>query len=139
MADQMVQNVKMPFGSVSEYYDMITDAMANSVGGNLHYGFWETSDPSPGIEAASETLTDRVIERLAAGNGSRLLDIGCGTGKPACRIAEKTGATITGITVSQHQVETANQRAADAGLGDRVKFVNADAMKMPFGDASFDA
>jgi cyclopropane-fatty-acyl-phospholipid synthase len=54
--------------------------------------------------------------------GLRVLDIGCGWGGMALTLAQEYGADVTGITLSQEQLETARARAAEAGLTDRVRF-----------------
>ena len=54
--------------------------------------------------------------------GLRVLDIGCGWGGTAITLARDYGADVTGITLSEEQLGVARQRAADAGLSDRVRF-----------------
>jgi cyclopropane-fatty-acyl-phospholipid synthase len=54
--------------------------------------------------------------------GLRVLDIGCGWGGMALTLAREYGADVTGITLSQEQLEAARARAAEAGLSDRVRF-----------------
>ena len=54
--------------------------------------------------------------------GLRVLDIGCGWGGMALTLAREYGADVTGITLSQEQLEAARARAMDAGLSDRVRF-----------------
>ena len=51
-----------------------------------------------------------------------VLDIGCGWGGMALHLAREHGARVTGITLSTEQLEVARQRAAEAGLADRVRF-----------------
>jgi len=54
--------------------------------------------------------------------GLHVLDIGCGWGGMAITLARDWGARVTGITLSEEQLEVARQRAAEAGLADRVRF-----------------
>lgn len=83
---------------------------------------------------------DRFIELLGLGPGQRLLDIGCGSGGPLLRIAERTGVTACGIDVHKDGIATAKRQAADRGLGDLVTFEVCDATgPLRFEDASFDA
>jgi ubiquinone/menaquinone biosynthesis C-methylase UbiE len=75
---------------------------------------------------------------LALGPAAHVLEIACGSGGPAVRLAELSGARVTGIDVEAQAVATANGRAA--GLDGRVSFRVADAAAaLPFEDASFDA
>jgi len=56
----------------------------------------------------------------------RLLDIGVGSGRVAVPLA-MAGHEITGIDVSQPMLALAGQRAAGAGVGERLSLVHADA------------
>ncbi|MFD0633875.1 class I SAM-dependent methyltransferase [Catenulispora yoronensis] len=71
--------------------------------------------------------------------GDRVLDAGCGLGLPALDVAENTGASVVGITVSQTEVDAATARAEAARMQERVRFQRADYMALPFPDDSFDA
>ena len=42
-----------------------------------------------------------------------VLDVGCGIGNPACFLAERLGARVTGITTSETGVEHARRRVAE--------------------------
>lgn len=128
-----------PF-DVGQLYDRNSAVVDAAAAGNVHFGYWhDETDPSS-LEEATDRLTDLVVERLAPGPGQRLLDVGCGTGKPALRVASR-GARVTGVSISQREVALARARVAAAGrsdLFDRVDFQVADAMALPFPDASFD-
>jgi SAM-dependent methyltransferase len=73
--------------------------------------------------------------RLAVRPGSRLLDVGCGSGQLAL-IAARHGVDATGIDVAEKPVERARERARVEGLSAR--FQEADAEDLPFANASFD-
>ena len=55
-----------------------------------------------------------------------VLDIGCGWGGMAIQIAKDTGARVKGITLSENQFATANKRAHEEGLSDKVTFALQD-------------
>lgn len=89
-------------------------------------------------------VTSDELERFAAwlglGAGSRLLDVGCGSGGPALRLAEVTGANVIGIDLLEEGVATATRLAEERGLADRARFVRVDAgARLPFAESSFDA
>ncbi|MEV5983199.1 methyltransferase domain-containing protein [Streptomyces sp. NPDC052114] len=88
---------------------------------------------------AMDRQTDRFIDLLRPRPGRRVLDIGCGTGGPAVRLARSSGAHVTGVTVSRRQVSEATELALAAGLIGKVSFDHADAMRLPYPDDSFDA
>jgi cyclopropane fatty-acyl-phospholipid synthase-like methyltransferase len=69
-----------------------------------------------------------------------LLDVACGAGGPALRIAAITGCSVVGVDVHEQAVATACSLAAQRGLAERAKFLSTDATgPLPFSDASFDA
>jgi len=70
---------------------------------------------------------------------SNVLDVGCGIGGPAREICTFTNANITGLNISDYQIERAIHYTSCRGLSDKIKYVKGDYMKMPFEDGSFDA
>ncbi|MEV0965268.1 methyltransferase domain-containing protein [Streptomyces sp. NPDC049910] len=134
----MTQKSDTTADSVAEVYDQFSDAGATTaMGGNIHVGYWD-DDPGVPLAEATDRLTDLVADRLDPRPGRHLLDVGCGIGVPALRIAVAHDVHVTGITVSRQQVAEAAERAVGAGLGGRVSFRLADATDLPFQDGSFD-
>lgn len=124
---------------VGRMYDTLTDTFAKIMGGCLHFGYWrDERDDSP-LSQACEQLTDLVIGKSLIAKDHHVLDVGCGTGIPALHIASTTGARVTGITVSAHQIKIARANAQAAGIGEQVTFQLADAMILPFPNASFNS
>jgi cyclopropane fatty-acyl-phospholipid synthase-like methyltransferase len=83
---------------------------------------------------------DRFLKWLNLSSGKTLLDVACGAGGPALRIAAISGCTVVGIEVHEQAVTTARSLAAERGLAERAEFRSADANRpLPFSDASFDA
>ncbi|MFE7114803.1 SAM-dependent methyltransferase [Streptomyces sp. NPDC057654] len=109
-----------------------------AVDGNIHVGYWDSDADDRSLNQATDRLTDLVAGRLAAAPGRRLLDVGCGTGRPALRIARASGARVSGISVSDQDIDLARTRADAAELADRVDFRYADACALPFEAAAFD-
>jgi len=69
-----------------------------------------------------------------------LLDVGCGSGGPALRLAETTGTSVVGIDLLEEGIVTATRLAKERGLEDRARFERVDAgARLPFDDQSFDA
>jgi SAM-dependent methyltransferase len=67
--------------------------------------------------------------------GTRLLDVGCGSGQLAL-IAARAGAEVTGCDIASNWVEQARIRAAAEGLA--ATFDEGDAESLPYKDASFE-
>lgn len=118
---------------------MYTHVLLRSWDVNFHYGYWEVPDDTSSVAVAAERLTDMLIDLVALRPGERMLDVGCGIGEPAIRLAAKVDAVITGVSINRGQVLTATDRASAAGVSDRVRFEEADALALPYDDASFDA
>jgi SAM-dependent methyltransferase len=86
----------------------------------------------------SEEL-ERFSEWLELGAESRLLDVGCGSGGPALRLAEIKRTRVVGIDLLEEGITTATRLAEQRGLGDRASFTRVDAGgRLPFDDQSFD-
>ncbi|MGW6456446.1 SAM-dependent methyltransferase [Streptomyces sp. NPDC055078] len=122
---------------VGAMYDRFTDIFTEGLGGSIHLGYWRDGDDDSSVSVTSERMTGMVADRLAADPQSRLLDIGCGTGRPALQIARTTGAHVTGVTVSDYQLRLASAAADRAGRAERVVFQHADAMKLPYANGEF--
>jgi ubiquinone/menaquinone biosynthesis C-methylase UbiE len=129
---------KLTPNEVGQGYDAFTDLYDTLWGTNMHHGYWDDADDDVSFEVAGNRLTDKLAGMLAIEPGDRLLDIGCGSGAPAIRLATAHHLDVVGISVSGRQVELANERAASAGLADRLSFELADAMNLPYPDESFD-
>jgi cyclopropane fatty-acyl-phospholipid synthase-like methyltransferase len=126
-------------GQISDYYSSLGPLLQMAWDDNFHFGYWEGPADTSSVREATDRFTDLLIDRLEVGPGDRVLDVGCGIGKPALRVATTTGASVVGITISESQVEQATARAVAEGLDSQVTFQFADGMATPFPDASFDA
>src|SRR3954447_24778163 len=62
--------------------------------------------------------------------GKRVLEIGCGIGTDTMNFA-RAGASVTAVDLSPRSLDVARQRAEVFGLADRVRFVEADAQRLP--------
>lgn len=120
----------------ADHYDRVTAAWGLLLGEELHYGVFD--EGSTDLATATGELTRLMIEAGKIEAGVRVLDVGCGTGAPACRLAQELGAHVTGITTSDEGIRAARARASAAGLEDRTAFDLRDGMANGFDDESFD-
>jgi S-adenosylmethionine-diacylgycerolhomoserine-N-methlytransferase len=86
---------------------------------------------------------DRVIAEMAAHDGARVLEIGCGTGRNLIVAARKyPSARCFGIDVSTEMLNSATRAISRAGLQARVHVAHADATQFDpgllFGVDQFD-
>ncbi|MCS7079891.1 MAG: methyltransferase domain-containing protein [Chloracidobacterium sp.] len=84
-------------------------------------------------------LTTRLGEILGLKPSMRLLDVAAGRGTSALHLAETFGCEVVGVDFGAENVRLATEAAAERGLAERVRFVQGDAERLPFDDASFDA
>ena len=125
---------------IGEMYDKIAALSKDMLGDSHHFGYFRGgSHDGVTMRDAADAMTDLVLERLAVTPGQRVLDLGCGTGAPAVRLAQAAQVEVVGITISTEQLEIARARVQDAGVADRVRFDLVDAMEMEFDAESFDA
>ncbi len=120
--------------SVARHYDAVTDAWQRVLGSNLHYGWFEEGDD---LEAATQRLTDQMASMSPLPPGSDVLDVGCGVGTPALRLAASRGYKVTGISISSRGVDLARESATRASLAGTVRFEHLDALSTGFSDGSF--
>jgi demethylmenaquinone methyltransferase/2-methoxy-6-polyprenyl-1,4-benzoquinol methylase len=82
-------------------------------------------------------LANRVADRLAGNKGSRVLDVACGTGDLSLTLFDITGAQVTGTDFCRPMLDIAVRKAL--AQGGKIKFVEGDALALPFREDSFDA
>ena len=81
----------------------------------------------------------RAVDRAEVGPGSDALDLCCGTGDLALELRRRIGpdGRVVGSDFSEPMLEQARRKSGELGLP--VEFGWADALDLPYGDASFDA
>lgn len=120
----------------AEHYDRVTEAWRLLLGEELHYGVFDTGDES--LADATAALTQRMIDAARLSEGLDVLDVGCGTGAPACQLVSSFGVRVLGITTSAVGVATASARAEAAGLAGKARFEVRDGTANGLPDESFD-
>jgi SAM-dependent methyltransferase len=79
-----------------------------------------------------------VVDALSPIEGSRILEVACGTGRFTAMLAER-GADVVGVDVSEAMLEQGRTKARATGVADAIDFVQADAGRLPFPDEHFEA
>ena len=85
---------------------------------------------------------ERAADLAAVGAGSRVLDVATGTGDMAIELARRVGPNgeVVGSDFSEGMLDRARAKAAGADARNvRPRFEWADAMRLPYGDGTFDA
>jgi demethylmenaquinone methyltransferase / 2-methoxy-6-polyprenyl-1,4-benzoquinol methylase len=117
-SEQFASDVRGMFDRIAGVYDVMNSAMT----AGLHHQWRQ-----------------RAVDRAEVGPGSDALDVCCGTGDLALELRRRIGpdGRVVGCDFSEPMLELARRKSGDQGLP--VEFGWADALELPYGDASFDA
>jgi demethylmenaquinone methyltransferase/2-methoxy-6-polyprenyl-1,4-benzoquinol methylase len=117
-SEQFAGEVRGMFDRIAGVYDLMNSAMT----AGLHHEWRQ-----------------RAVDRARVGPGSDALDICCGTGDLALELRRRIGpdGRVVGSDFSEQMLDLARRKSGDQGLP--VEFGWADALDLPYGDASFDA
>ena len=107
--------------NVQRHYDLSNDLFALFLDPTMTYSCGIFADDSASMEAASLEKYDRICQKLDLKSSDRVVEIGCGWGGFAEYAAYNYGCHVTGVTISERQLEFARERIARAGLRDRVE------------------
>src|SRR6185437_11232955 len=80
-------------------------------------------NPGASLDEAQLAKKRHLAAKLRLTPGLRVLDIGSGWGGLAIYLARVAGVDVTGITLSIEQQKGATERAAAAGVANRVRFL----------------
>lgn len=107
-----------------------------------HYARKEPAEIKAGtdhLHIGGEKATGFVLSKMDLSADMRVLDIGCGVGGPAIYAAENFGCFVTGIDLTPDYIELAREKTALGPHRDKLYFEIANATKLDFKDARFDA
>lgn len=90
------------------------------------------------LHVRGHEATRELVMQLGLNHEKKVLDVGCGVGSPSRFMALQYGCRITGIDITDAFVEAAGMLAERVRLGEYLAYRKADALDLPFGDASFD-
>ncbi len=90
------------------------------------------------INPGGITGRDRLLAELNIRPGSRVLEVGCGSGHTACVLAERFQCQVTAVDISANMIVAARTRVAQAGLESQVRCEVADVTWLPMASATFD-
>ena len=130
------------YRDIREFYDASSGLWESIWGEHMHHGYYGRSGNykidrrQAQIELIEELL--RWADCSENNPPQNIIDVGCGIGGSTLHLAQKFDSKATGITLSPVQASRAKERAAEAGLDNRVQFEVANALEMPFEDNSFD-
>jgi cyclopropane-fatty-acyl-phospholipid synthase len=105
--------------NIHRHYDLSNELFESFLDESMTYSSaW--FEPGDDLHVAQLRKIDGILDYAGVRPGSRVLEIGTGWGALAIRAAQR-GATVTSLTISVEQRRLARERAAAAGVTDRVK------------------
>jgi cyclopropane-fatty-acyl-phospholipid synthase len=112
--------------NISEHYDLSNDLYRLFLDESMTYSSGMFGDGKRTLAEAQEAKYEALCRKLGLKEGMEILEIGSGWGGFAEHAARKHGCRIHGITLSQEQLEYAQERIRNAGLEDQVRFSLTD-------------
>ena len=112
--------------NVAHHYDLDGRLYSLFLDADRQYscGYFDTPDVS--LDDAQLAKKRHLAAKLLIRRGDRVLDIGSGWGGLGLYLAEMAGADVTGITLSNEQLQASNARAAERNLTDTARFLLQD-------------
>jgi sterol 24-C-methyltransferase len=120
---------------VKHFYNLVTEFYEYGWGHSFHFAARHRFETFDAAIARQEFF---LALRLGLKKDQAVLDLGCGIGGPARNIARFVKCNVTGVNNNDFQLKRFDALTQQQNLTARVKGVNADFMKLPFPDSSFD-
>lgn len=108
-------NVLHHYGLTREFYELFLDE-------DRQYSMAYFRGSENSLERAQIDKKALITAKLQLGPNMRVLDIGCGWGGLGLYMNRHFGCEVLGVSLAPDQVAFANERAAEAGVADKVKF-----------------
>ena len=109
------KNVTHHYDISEKLYDLFLDE-------NRQYSCAYFKNENDTLENAQSNKINHIIKKLNILPNQKILDIGSGWGTLAIEIANKTKASVTGITLSENQLEYSQKKAKELNLENQVQF-----------------
>ena len=123
--------------SPNDLYDRILEGLAR-MGVALSSVTIDDLRPVDEFHIRGDEATEELIALSDFTSGMHILEVGCGIGGSARRLAHLTGCMVTGIDLSDCYIETARRLTRLLNMQDRVHFVAGSALSLPFDAHAFD-
>ena len=112
--------------NVAHHYDLSGAMYDLFLDEDRQYSCAYYAQANDSLDTAQLNKKRHIAKKLCLEQGQKVLDIGSGWGGLALFLAKEYGVSVTGLTLSNEQHAVAEQRAAEAGLSERVKFYLRD-------------
>jgi cyclopropane-fatty-acyl-phospholipid synthase len=113
--DRSRRNAEHTYNLTRRLYELFLDE-------DRQYTMAYYRDPANSLEQAQLDKKAHIAAKLYLKPGMKVLDIGCGWGGLALYLHRHYDVDVLGVALAPDQIEFSNERAAEAGVADRVKF-----------------
>ena len=113
------KNVAHHYDISEKLYDLFLDE-------KRQYSCAYFKNDNDSLETAQNNKIQHIIKKLNLKPNQKVLDIGSGWGSLAIEIAKASKCEVTGITLSENQLEYSNKKAKDLNLENQVRFKMMD-------------
>ena len=121
--------------NVSHHYDLSDDLYDLFLDKKRQYSCGYFKNENDTLEDAQNNKIQHIIKKLNIQSNQKVLDIGCGWGSLAIDIAQSKNCEVTGITLSQNQLDYCLKKAKELNLENQVTFKLMDYREL---DEKFD-
>ena len=108
--------------NVSHHYDISDDLYDLFLDPKRQYSCAYFKNENDSLESAQNNKIQHIIKKLNIKPNQKVLDVGCGWGSLAIDIAKSAKCEVTGITLSENQLNYCNQKAKENNLENQIKF-----------------
>jgi cyclopropane-fatty-acyl-phospholipid synthase len=112
--------------NIHHHYDIGNDFYELWLGDTMAYTCAYYPTPTASLDEAQVAKMDHVCRKLRLRAGETVVEAGCGWGMLALHMAQHYGVRVRAFNISHQQILYARERAARAGLGARVEYVEDD-------------
>tara|TARA_Y100000590_G_scaffold369353_1_gene430554 strand:+ start:717 stop:1913 length:1197 start_codon:yes stop_codon:yes gene_type:complete len=117
---QSKKNVKHHYDIGEDLYDLFLDKK------HRQYSCAYFSNENESLEDAQQNKINHIIKKLDLRPGQKVLDIGCGWGGMAFEIARQSQCEVTGISLSENQINYCKKKAKELKMDNQVHFELCD-------------
>ena len=118
------KDIQHHYDKGEELYDLFLDKK------HRQYSCAYFLSPNESLEDAQQNKINHIIKKLNLRPGQKVLDIGCGWGGMAFEIARQSQCEVTGISLSENQINYCKKKAKELKLDNQVNFELCDYRKI---------
>lgn len=112
--------------NVAHHYDLGTDFYRLFLDSEMHYSCAYFPTGTETLDEAQAAKARHIAAKLCLESGNRVLDIGSGWGSLALALVRCEDVQVTGVTLSQEQLQSARSRVDHAGQAGAISFALQD-------------